>query len=170
MSAAGTVTEVSIGNSGSGYRSGLQTVAVGIQTRNLNGTNITNIGIATISDGHIIGVALTNPQVFYAPREVSNIGYSSITGVTTVTTSTPHNLSLGDEVQVVGAAFTCDYYPPVDVTNALYDTTTGIMTVTTGLTTFTVNSFIYDNLSGLATVTTVEPMKIVPMTAIGRSF
>ena len=170
VSAAGTVTEVSIGNSGSGYRSGLQTVAVGIQTRNLNGTNITNIGIATISDGHIIGVALTNPQVFYAPREVSNIGYSSITGVTTVTTSTPHNLSLGDEVQVVGAAFTCDYYPPVDVTNALYDTTTGIMTVTTGLTTFTVDSFIYDNLSGLATVTTVEPMKIVPMTAIGRSF
>ena len=170
VSAAGTISQISIGNSGSGYRSGLQTVVVGIQTRNLNGANITPIGIATVSDGHVVGVAITNSQLFYAPREISNIGYSSITGITTVTTTTAHNLNLGDEVQVVGAAFTCDYYPPVDVTNALYDTTTGIMTVTTGLSTVNVSDFIYDNVSGIATITTVEPMKIVPMTAIGRSF
>ena len=75
---------------------------------------------------------------------------------------------MGSEVQIVGAAFTCDYYPPVDVTNALYDTTTGIMTVTTGVSTFTVTDFTYDNTTGLATVTTLEPMKIVPMTAIGK--
>ena len=170
VSAAGSVTNISIGNTGSGYRSGIQNVSVGIQTFSLGVANITNIGIATVVDGHVVGVAITNPQVFYAPREVSNIGYSSITGVTTVTTSTPHNLGLGQEIEVVGAAFTCDYYPPVDVTNALYDTTTGIMTVTTGVTTFTVSDFIYDNTTGITTVTTVEPMKIVPMTAIGRSF
>ena len=170
VSAAGTISQISIGNSGSGYRSGLQTVVVGIQTRNLDGTNITPIGIATVSDGHVVGVAITNSKIFYAPREISNIGYSSITGITTVTTTTAHNLTLGDEIQVVGAAFTCDYYPPVDVTNALYDTTTGIMTVTTGVSTVNVNGFIYDNVSGIATITTVEPMKIVPMTAIGRSF
>jgi len=170
MSSSGTVDTISIGNSGSGYRSGLQTVSVGIQTRSLVGTNIDPIGIATVSDGHIIGVAITSTKIFYAPREISNIGYSSITGITTVTTSTTHNLSLGDEVVVVGAAFTCDYYPPVDVTNALYDTTSGIMTVTTGVSTFTVDSFIYDNISGIATLTTIEPMKIVPMTAIGRRF
>ena len=145
-------------------------MVVGIQTRNLDGTNITPIGIATVSDGHVVGVAITNSKIFYAPREISNIGYSSITGITTVTTTTAHNLTLGDEIQVVGAAFTCDYYPPVDVTNALYDTTTGIMTVTTGVSTVNVNGFIYDNVSGIATITTVEPMKIVPMTAIGRSF
>ncbi len=170
VSTSGTITSISIGNTGSGYRSGLQTVNVGIQTRNLNGINITNIGIATITDGHVTGIAITNSKVFYAPREISNIGYSSITGVTTVTTSTTHNLSLGDYIQVVGAAFTCDYYPPVDVTNALYDTTTGIMTVTTGVSTISVDSFIYDNISGLATVTTLTPLKIVPQTAIGRSF
>ena len=44
------------------------------------------------------------------------------------------------------------------------------MTVTTGVSTFTVTDFTYDNTTGLATVTTLEPMKIVPMTAIGRSF
>ena len=170
VSAAGTITSISIGNTGSGYRSGLQTVSVGIQTASYGPANITAVGVATVVDGHVVGVAITNSKVFYAPREISNIGYSSITGVTTVTTATPHNLQLGSEVQIVGAAFTCDYYPPVDVTNALYDTTTGIMTVTTGVSTFTVTDFTYDNTTGLATVTTLEPMKIVPMTAIGRSF
>ena len=170
VSAAGTISAISIGNTGSGYRSGLQTVSVGIQTASLGVANITAVGVATVVDGHVVGVAITNSQVFYAPREVSNIGYSSITGITTVTTTTPHNLQLGSEVQIVGAAFTCDYYPPVDVTNALYDTVTGIMTVTTGVSTFTVTDFTYDNTTGLATVTTLEPMKIVPMTAIGRSF
>ena len=69
MSAAGTVTEVSIGNSGSGYRSGLQTVVVGIQTRNLNGTNITNIGIATVSDGHVVGVAINKSSRYFMLQE-----------------------------------------------------------------------------------------------------
>jgi len=171
VSAAGTITAIAIGNTGSGYRSGLQTVSVGIETASYGAANITAVGVATVVDGHVIGVAITNPQVFYAPREVANIGYSSVTGITTVTTSTPHNLSLGDEVQVVGAAFTCDYYPPVNVTNALYDNVTGIMTVTVGgASTLTVNGFFYDNVTGLATVTTVEPHKFVPQTAIGRSF
>lgn len=171
VSAAGTISAIAIGNTGSGYRSGLQTVSVGIETASYGAANITAIGIATVVDGHVVGVAITNPQVFYAPREVANIGYSSITGITTVTTSTPHNLSLGDEVQVVGAAFTCDYYPPLNVSNALYDNVTGIMTVTVGsATTLTVNGFLYDNVSGLATITTLEPHKIVPQTSIGRSF
>lgn len=172
VSAAGTISAISIGNTGSGYRSGLQTVSVGIQTASLGSVaNITPIGIATVVDGHVVGVAITNSKVFYVPKEVANIGYSSITGITTVTTVTPHNLSLGDEVQVVGAAFTCDYYPPLDVTNALYDNTTGIMTVTVGgASTLTVTSFFYDNLTGLSTITTLEPHKIVPQTAIGRSF
>lgn len=170
VSSTGTIESISIGNSGSGYRSGLQTVSVGIQTASSGAANITNVGIATIVDGHVVGFAITSTKVFYEPREITNIGYSSVTGITTVTTLTRHHLQLGNEVQVVGAAFTCDYYPPVDVTNALYDNTTGIMTVSTGTSTFTVSDFTYDNITGLATITTLEPMKIVPMTAIGRSF
>ena len=106
VSAAGTITSISIGNTGSGYRSGLQTVSVGIQTASYGPANITPVGVATVVDGHVVGVAITNSKVFYAPREVANIGYSSVTGVTTVTTTTPHNLQLGSEVQIVGAAFT----------------------------------------------------------------
>ena len=41
VSAAGTITSVSIGNSGSGYRSGIQTnVSVGVELPDVNGTTI----------------------------------------------------------------------------------------------------------------------------------
>ena len=59
------------------------------------------------------------------------MGYSSITGITTITTAFAHNLSVGNEVVVSGIAFTCDYAPAVGVQSANYDNTTGIMTVTT---------------------------------------
>lgn len=171
VSAGGTISQISIGNSGSGYRSGSQIVKVGIQTASYGSANITYIGIATVVNGHVVGVAITNSKVFYAPRGVTNIGYSSITGVTTVTTSTPHGLQLGEEVAIVGAAFTCDYYPPLGVSTALYDNVTGIMTVTTvGLTTLNVVNFTYDNTTGLSTIVTTQPHKLVTQTAIGRSF
>ena len=171
VSAAGTISLISIGNSGSGYRSGLQTVKVGIQTPSYGPANISYIGIATVIDGHVTGVAITNPKVFYVPRNISNVGYSSLTGVTTITTSTPHNLLLGDEIVIAGAAFTCDYYPPLGVSSAFYDNITGIMTVSTvGITTLSISSLVYDNITGLSTVVTAQPHNIVPETAIGRSF
>ena len=120
-----------VGNTGSGYRSSLQTVSVGLQTEGLNTSGITTIGLASINDGHISGVTITNPQFFYKPRDIYNVGYSSITGITTITTAFAHNLSVGNEVVVSGIAFTCDYAPAVGVQSANYDNTTGIMTVTT---------------------------------------
>ena len=142
VSASGTITSIAIGNSGSGYRSGIQTtgtnvdelvVNVAIRTNSTSESNIVSIGTASVSGGHIIGVAVTNSQVFYAPRDISNVGYTSITGLTTVTTSTAHGLTLDDEIIVSGIAFTCDYSGsgPVNVTNAIYDNVSGIMTVTT---------------------------------------
>lgn len=38
---------------------------------------------------------------------VSNCLYSNTTGITTVTTLTPHNFNIGDEVTMSGLAFTC---------------------------------------------------------------
>ena len=133
VSAAGTITGVSIGNSGSGYRSGIQTVSVGVDLPTTLGTNIVNIGTASISDGNVTSVAITTDRVFYAPRDVSNVLYSNTTGLTTVTTSSPHGLMMGDEIVVSGIAFTCNYTgtQSVEVTNAIYDSVTGIMTVTT---------------------------------------
>ena len=110
VSAAGTITSVSIGNSGSGYRSGIQTnVSVGVQLPDIAGATVIPIGVASVSDGHVTSVAITTDRVFYAPRDISNVGYSHTTGVTTVTTSTAHGLSVQDEIIVSGIAFTCDY-------------------------------------------------------------
>ena len=66
VSAAGTISAISIGNSGSGYRIGIQTVVnVGVQTASTGTPNIEFIGTASVSNGHIIGVAITNPGFGY---------------------------------------------------------------------------------------------------------
>jgi hypothetical protein len=128
----GKVLFVSIGNSGSGYRAGIQTVVnVAIQTESFSGAGVFSIGTAAVSDGHVTSVAITTDRVFYVPRDITNVGYTSITGLTTVTTSTAHNLSVGNEIVLSGIAFTCDYAPAVGVQSAIYTNTTGIMTVTT---------------------------------------
>ena len=134
VSAAGTITSVSIGNSGSGYRSGIQTnVSVGVRLPDVNGTTIIPVGIASVSSGHVTSVAITTDRVFYAPKDISNVEYSHITGLTTVTTSTAHGLSINEDVVVSGIAFTCNYTGsgPVNMTNAIMIMYTGIMTVTT---------------------------------------
>jgi hypothetical protein len=63
VSMAGTIQSISIGNSGSGYRSGLQTVNVGIQTENVTNAKIEFIGTATVSNGHVTGVTINTPGI-----------------------------------------------------------------------------------------------------------
>ena len=66
ISAAGTVQSISIGNSGSGYRAGINTVVnVGVQTYSGVLPNLVNIGTATIQGGNIVSVAITNPGTGY---------------------------------------------------------------------------------------------------------
>ena len=66
VSFAGTIQSISIGNSGSGYRSGIQTVVnVGVVTSNVGIPNIELIGTASISEGSVVSVAITNPGVGY---------------------------------------------------------------------------------------------------------
>ena len=66
ISAAGTVSSISIGNSGSGYRVGLNTVYnVGVQTYSGVLPNIENIGTAVVQNGNIVSVAITNPGTGY---------------------------------------------------------------------------------------------------------
>ena len=89
------------------------------------------IGTATVSDGHVTGVAVTNSHVFYKPRSITNVGYSSITGITEIKTFMPHGLTQGDEVSLSGIAFTCTYSGPKSITGFAYSASTGIATVTT---------------------------------------
>ena len=66
VSVAGTIQSISIGNSGSGYRAGIQTVVnVGVQTYSSGTPNIEFIGTAAISGGHIVSVTITNPGTGY---------------------------------------------------------------------------------------------------------
>jgi hypothetical protein len=65
VSIAGTISQISIGNSGSGYRSGIQTVNVGVATSSTATPNITYVGTAIIVDGHVTGIAITNPGTGY---------------------------------------------------------------------------------------------------------
>jgi len=66
VSVAGTIQSIGIGNSGSGYRVGVQTVVnVGVATSSVGTPNIEFIGTAAISGGHIVSVAITNPGMGY---------------------------------------------------------------------------------------------------------
>ena len=133
VSTAGTVSAVTLSNAGQGYRSGIgQVVNVGIQTQATKGTNITGIGTAIIgSSGALTGIAVTNTAVIYRPRDISNVGYNSVTGISTITTGRNHGLNVGDEVALSGIAFTCEYAPPLGINTAIYDGVAGIMTVYT---------------------------------------
>ena len=133
VSAAGTISSIAIGNSGSGYRSGIQTVSVSIQQKDVSGADIVKVGTASVSNGHVISVGINTNQVFYAPKNISNVLYDNTTGITTITTSANHGLNRNDEIKLSGIAFTCNYSgaTAVNVTNAIYDNISGIMTVTT---------------------------------------
>ena len=84
ISGSGTVSSISIGNTGSGYRSGLQVVNVGVQTYSGGTANIFSIGTAVVSGGHVVSVAITNPGTGYTfsnPPEVvfdEPLSYSNI--------------------------------------------------------------------------------------------
>ena len=66
VSGLGTISSISIGNSGSGYRTGIQTIVnVGVQTLSTGAPNIEFIGTAAISGGNIVSVAITNPGTGY---------------------------------------------------------------------------------------------------------
>lgn len=82
VSIAGTIQSISIGNSGSGYRVGIQTtINVGIKTEN---SLIKIIGTAVANNGNIINIDINTPGTGYDilnPPEViidSPIGYKNI--------------------------------------------------------------------------------------------
>ena len=78
VSASGTITSISIGNSGSGYRSGIQTtVNVGVGTSSTGRPNIEFIGTAAISGGHIVSVAITNPGAGYTSSNPPYVVFDS---------------------------------------------------------------------------------------------
>jgi len=114
VSIAGTISSISIGNSGSGYRAGIQTVVnVGVYTSSVGTPNIEFIGTAAVSNGNIVSVSVTNPGsgytstnppvvVFDAPLSYSNIPliYSSL-GTTGFGTEATVDIVVGQGSSVI---------------------------------------------------------------------
>jgi len=86
VSAAGTIQSISIGNSGSGYRSGIQTVNVGIQTSDVVDANIDYIGTASINGGHITSVNINTSGIGYTSYEIQYKTQLTITAGSGATT------------------------------------------------------------------------------------
>ena len=74
VSVAGTISAISIGNSGSGYRVGIQTVVnVGIRTVDTGSASLFSIGTASIQNGHVVSIAITNPGTGYTTTNVPTV-------------------------------------------------------------------------------------------------
>jgi hypothetical protein len=61
VSSSGTIQSIEITNVGSGYRSGIQTVSVGVRTSTNYSDGYDLVGIASVSYGRIVNVTITNP-------------------------------------------------------------------------------------------------------------
>ena len=70
VSGLGTISSISIGNSGSGYRSGVSTIFVGVRTTS---DNLEIIGQAVISDGNVTDITITNPGSGYTTTNVPEV-------------------------------------------------------------------------------------------------
>jgi hypothetical protein len=104
VSGLGTISSVSIANSGSGYRVGLQTVKVGVQTSDSNGFYIKFVGTASISNGHVVSVAITNPGSGYTstnPPEVVIDYPLSYSDIPLVYSSSSSGFGTGATIDVV---------------------------------------------------------------------
>ena len=71
------------------------------------------------------------------PLAISTASYSNSTGLTTITTSTPHGFNVGMAVTIKNLAFLCPStgdppdIPVRPISNAVYDNVSGIVTITT---------------------------------------
>ena len=94
--------------------------------------------------GIITQTAAANSDTFTlnvstSPVAISTASYSNTTGLTTITTSTPHGFGVGMGVTIKNLAFLCPSagdppdIPVRVIANAVYDNVTGITTITTSV-------------------------------------
>jgi hypothetical protein len=112
VSVAGTISAISIGNSGSGYRSGAQVVKVGVALSSTSIPTIQFIGTASVSNGSIVSIAITNPGTGYTstnppyvifddPLSYSNIPLIYSSGSSGVGTQAKVNIVVGQGSSVI---------------------------------------------------------------------
>ncbi len=146
ISTGGTVASVSIGYSGSGYRSGIgQTVNVGVGTTSLTTPNTQWVGTATIgSNGTLTGVAITISKGGYSQTDPpfvvidSPLSYTNIPleyssdSVSGVGTNATVDIVVGQGSSVIDFSINCSGsgYREDEILTVPYGGTTGIPTDT----------------------------------------
>lgn len=144
IGAGGTISNISIGNSGSGYRSGIQTaVYVGIQTFSDDIPHITIVGYSTVINGSVGPVKITNPGtgftsnpspivVFDSPLPYTNIPLQYQTGSSGIGSQATIDIVVGQGSSIID--FTIKYfgykYKVGDVLTIPYGGSVGIPTNT----------------------------------------
>ena len=109
ISGFGSITSISIGNSGSGYRPGIQThINVIAQTS----SDVSIIGYATALNGHITGVAITNPGTAYTSTNPPLIRFDSPLSYTDI----PLIYSSDSPQQGIGRTASIDIFVSRDTT------------------------------------------------------
>ena len=145
VSTAGTVQSVSIGYSGSGYRSGIgQTVNVGVGTTSLTTPNTQWVGTATIgSNGTLTGVAITISKGGYSqtvppfvvidsPLSYTNIPLEYSSASAGVGTNASVDIVVGQGSSIIDFSINCtgSGYRENEILTIPYGGTTGIPTDT----------------------------------------
>lgn len=102
VSGLGSITAISIGNSGSGYRPGIQT-HIGVLA--ITSSSVTKIGFATALNGHITGVAITNPGTAYTTSSLPEIRFDAPLGYTNVPL-----IYSDDSIQGIGTKASLDIF------------------------------------------------------------
>lgn len=104
VSTAGTIQSISIGYSGSGYRSGSQTVNVGVGQSSVSETDIEIVGTATISNGIIVGVSITNPGSGYTSTNPPKVYFDpplTYNNLPLIYSSSPSGVGTGAKIDIV---------------------------------------------------------------------
>ena len=104
VSAAGTVSNIGLGFTGSGYRNNNETT---YRFKVLGGGATTSAaGTFTTDVGHIKSIDIVDSGSGYYHKTVSNAIHDINSGIMTVTTSANHNLAVGDRVVLSGINMT----------------------------------------------------------------
>ena len=108
----GTIGSIAIGLTGSGYRSGLQTVNVSLATSTVGLSTLTPVGIASVLNGNVVSVQITNPGfgytssnppevVFDSPFSYENLVLDYVSGTTGIGTGASVSIVVGQGSSVI---------------------------------------------------------------------
>ena len=104
VSPSGSIQSISIGNSGSGYRSGIQTtVNVGVVKTDTTNYELEIVGIASIVNGNVVNVSIINPGTGYTYTNPPSVIFDkpySYENIPLIYSSESENIGVGTNAKI----------------------------------------------------------------------